>query len=289
MKRYTINDFNEQFPNEDACLEWLRRKRYPELIDCPTCKRPRRFHRVRSRKVYECDSCGFQISPTAGTILHKSRTPLKLWFYAVYLMANTRTGIAAKHLERELGVTYKTAWRMFSQIRKLMKGGSRPFEGTVESDETYFGGSRPGKRGRGAANKSVIHGIAERRGRLVAKVVPDVKARTLMSAIRTHVKPTAMIYTDELASYNNLSKTGYNHKRIRHSAKVYAMGDVHVNTIEGFWSLIKRGIDGANHSVSHKYLQTYLDSYSFRWNHRDDDQSMFVTLLNRLPQTLRAA
>ena len=120
MKKYSIMAFNEQFPTEDVCLEWLRNRLYPERINCPSCKKANLFHRVRTRKVYECDNCGYQLSPTAGTILHKSPTPLRSWFYAVFLMASTRTGISAKQLERELGVTYKTAWRMFTQIRKLM-------------------------------------------------------------------------------------------------------------------------------------------------------------------------
>src|SRR3990172_8719052 len=151
MRKYTLKDFETAFPDNDASLEWIRQKRWPERIECPTCHNVNKFHRVRNRKVYECDRCGYQLSPTAGTILHKSSTPLRYWFYALFVMASTRTGISAKQLERELGVTYKTAWRMFTQIRKLMDEGVSPLTGKVEADETYIGGGNAGGKGGGGA------------------------------------------------------------------------------------------------------------------------------------------
>ena len=177
MLKYTKKMFDQDFPTDDACLDWLRHRRWPERIDCPSCQKASKFHRVRTRKVYECDRCGHQLSPTADTILHKSRTSLRDWFYAVFLMANTRTGISAKQLERELGVTYKTAWRMFTQIRKMMAQGGGPLFGQVEVDETYIGGKRPGKRGRGAAGKTIAAGLVERGGRAIVQITPDVKAK----------------------------------------------------------------------------------------------------------------
>ncbi len=158
MTKYTINDFNKQFSDEGTCLDWLWQRRFPNGANCPVCQTVRKFHRVKSRKVYECDHCGYQISPTAGTILHKSPTPLRYWFYAVYLMASTKCGISAKQLQRELGVTYKTAWRMFKQIRNLMDEGMSPFKGQIEVDETYIGGKCPGKCGRGAGHKTIVLG-----------------------------------------------------------------------------------------------------------------------------------
>jgi len=283
MKTYSMKDFNQQFPDENACLEWLRQHRFPKLIPCPVCKQPRLFHRVSNRKVYECDRCGYQISPTAGTILHKSPTSLRSWFYAAFLMSSTRTGISAKQLQRELGVTYKTAWRMFTQIRKLMAEGVNPLSGQVEVDETYIGGKRPGTRGRGAAGKTVVIGLAERNGNAIAKVVPDVKAGTLLPMIIKNVSnDNTTVFTDELPSYNKVAKLGYAHEVVQHAAKQYVSGNAHVNTVESLWSTIKRGIDGVNHSVSPLYLQSYLDSYLFRYNHRKDEQPMFVSLLERL-------
>ncbi len=283
MKTYSMKDFNQQFPNEDACLEWLRQHRFPRMIPCPICKEPRLFHRVKARKVYECDRCGYQISPTAGTILHKSPTPLRSWFYAAFLMSSTRTGISAKQLQRELSVTYKTAWRMFKEIRKLMAQDVNPLTGQVEVDETYIGGKRAGTRGRGAAGKSVVMGMAEREGNAIAKVVPDIKAQTLLPMIVEHVSnENTTVFTDELHSYNKVAKLGYAHEVVQHAAKQYVSGNAHVNTVESLWSTIKRGIDGVNHSVSPLYLQSYLDSYLFRYNHRKDEQPMFQSLLERL-------
>jgi transposase-like protein len=284
MKTYTIKDFNQQFPDDDACLEWVRQHRFPKMIPCPVCKQPRLFHRVAKRKVYECDRCGYQISPTAGTILHKSPTPLRSWFYAAFLLSSTRTGISAKQLQRELGVTYKTAWRMFTQIRKLMSESINPLSGQVEVDETYMGGKRAGKRGRGASGKSVVLGMVERNGNAVAKVVPDVKARTLLPMIERRVakEGKTVVFTDELPSYNHVERLGYAHKIVQHAAKQYVCGIAHVNTVESLWSTIKRGIDGVNHSVSPLYLQSYLDSYVYRYNHRKDESPMFALLLGRL-------
>ena len=286
--KYTIKTFRHQFPDDDACLDWLRHRRWPERIACAKCGKANKFHRVRSRKVYECDYCGFQISPTAGTILHKSPTPLTHWFYAMFLMASTRTGISAKQLERELGVTYKTAWRMFSQIRKLMAEDVGGFTGGIEADETYIGGKRSGE-GRGPGGKTIAFGIVGRNGgRVMTQIVPNVKARTLLPVLWKHVPAYkgTRVYTDELASYNLLPKLGYVHGRVNHSQDEFVRGEVHTNTIDGFWSLVKRSIDGVHHSVSPKHLQSYLNSFAFRYNRRHSPEPMFAALADRLPAPL---
>ena len=257
---------------------------YPDGISCRQCGEVTRHYRLSDRKAYSCQECRTQVYPLAGTIFAKSSTPLKSWFYAMYLMASTRTGISAKQLECELGVTYKTALRMFRQIRDLMKEGNSPLFGEVEVDETYVGGKHSGKRGRGAEGKTVVVGMVERKGNARVVVTPDVKAKTLLPIIQEHI-PTAegtVIYTDELHSYDRLASLGYAHARVLHSAKKYVAGNAHVNNIEGLWSNIKRGIDGVNHAVSPKYLQGYLDNYVFRRNHRNDEQPMFVTLSGRV-------
>ena len=159
MNKYTIEQFNHQFPNDDACLEWLRNKLYPSKIYCTTCKKSTKHHRIKKRKVYGCDFCGHQISPTAGTIFHDSPTSLRLWFYAIYLISTTRCGISAKQLQRELGVTYKTAWRMFKQIRSMLDENALPLFNEVEVDETYVGGKRHGTTGLGAEGKTPVFGM----------------------------------------------------------------------------------------------------------------------------------
>ena len=233
-----------------------------------------------------------QISPMAGTIFEHSSTSLRLWYYAMYLMASTRCGISAKQIQRETGVTYKTAWRMFRQIRSLLSETDMQLEGeAVEVDEAYFGGKRKNGGGRRLRNdkgekvKSAVVGMVERKGgRVRASVVADTKSATLLETIREHVMPASTVFTDEYLSYDGLMhmKEGYKHKRINHSTKVYVMGDVHTNTIEGFWSLVKRGIGGVYHQVSHKYLQTYLDEYSFRYNRRDQGNLIFNAFLQRV-------
>jgi transposase-like protein len=286
--RYTIESFNKQFPDNDSCLDWLKAERWPEgLIPCGKCKEDRKHHRVTGRPAYACDYCGSMISPMAGTILEKSSTALRTWFYAMYLMSATRCGISAKQIQRETGVTYKTAWRMFKQIRTLMSEEVSLEGEAVEMDETYVGGrGRKGsKRGRGAEHKTCVVGAVQRGGNVIAIAGSDASSKTLHSVAKEYILPSSIVHTDEWRGYNGLGKVnGYQHRRINHSEKVYVMGDIHTNTIEGFWSLVKRGIGGVYHSVSKKYLQTYLDEYSFRYNRRNSGQPMFTSLFEQVAE-----
>lgn len=284
MRKYTIHDFNQRFPDDDACLDYIRDLIYLDGIVCRYCDTKTKHHRIKGRKAYSCQRCGMHIYPLAGTIFEKSRTPLKSWFYAMFLMSVTRCGISAKQLERELGVTYKTAWRMFHKIRDLMGEDVAPFSGEVEMDETYIGGRRRGdKRGRPGkdSHKVPVAGVVQRGGKVAALVTKDAKKRTLMPIVEEKVLPETMVYTDELKSYDSLGEKGYKHERIPHAEKVYVVGNVHTNTIEGFWSLLKRGISGVYHSVSEKHLQRYLNEYTFRYNHRDDERALFETVGER--------
>jgi transposase len=199
--QYSLMEFMREFPDDATCLEWLWRNRYsPDgtHAQCVRCQKRRRFKRyetTQQRQSWTCLGCGHHLHPTAGTIFHKSSTSLHLWFYAIYLMTSTRCGISAKQLERELGVTYKTAWRIAHEIRHvLMDQGTDPFSGSVEADETYFGGSRRGtKRGRPGpgSHKAAAFGVVERgrRGRVLAVTVPNVKRVTLLSHVQRRVLP----------------------------------------------------------------------------------------------------
>lgn len=282
MERYTVTQFNQDFPDNDTCLEWLKNHLYPDGIHCPICNRITKHHKDASRPSYSCDYCGHHFHPTMGTIFEKSTTPLKLWFHAIYLMSSTRCGISAKQIERETGVTYKTAWRMFKQIRSLLNEDTKPLTGEVEVDETYVGGTRRGKRGRSAEGKAKVLGAAQRQGKVIANVVPDVKRHTLVPFMAHNVQRDATLFTDEFPSYDHMARIGYKHLRIEHHLRVYARGNIHTNSIEGFWSLVKRGISGVYHAVSPKYLQSYLDEYSFRYNHRKDEKAMFKTVLGQI-------
>lgn len=286
--RFTIQDFNTQFPNDDACLDWLKDSRWPTgMIPCEKCGKDRKHYRVTGRPAYACDRCGSMVSPMAGTIFEKSSTSLRIWFYAMYLMASTRCGISAKQLQRETGVTYKTAWRMFKQIRTLMSEEVSLEGEAVEMDETYVGGKRRnGSRGRKTdGNKTCVVGVVERtgKGRVVAMPVTDASKQTLHGIAKEYILPESTVFTDEWTGYHGLDQVnGYQHKRINHSAGVYVMGDVHTNTIEGFWSLVKRGIGGVYHSVGKEYLPTYLNEYTWRYNRRNSDKPMFSLLLEQV-------
>jgi transposase-like protein len=289
MERYSILDFERDFADDAACLEWLRGYLYPDGIFCKVCNAVTTHHRVRTRPSYSCDRCGHHEHPMAGTIFQDSRTPLRLWFRAIFLMAQTRCGISAKQLERELGVTYKTAWRMFHLIRSLLAEDVTDLGGTVEVDETYIGGKPRAhmtkQEAARARNKIVVQGMVERSGRVRAQVNPTFP---LLGNVTKHVLPEAMVYSDETPAYERLPKFGYVHRRVHHTQRIYVFGDVHTNTIEGFWSLVKRGISGAYHSVSAKYLQSYFDEYSFRYNHRNDERPMFLTFIAQVAKASSA-
>jgi transposase len=291
MERYTFKDFERDFPTDGACLEWLKNHLYPNGIFCETCHKVTKHHKVTSRKSYSCQFCGHHVHPTAGTIYHKSSTSLRTWFHAIFLMSSTRCGISAKQLERETGVTYKTAWRMFRQIRKMLEENHAPLSGQIEADETFYGGLSKNMHkdvrarkitGTGGSGKIVVAGVAQRQGKVVAKVVPDRLSETLMSFVEEKVLPSSVVFTDELPAYNPLPASGYEHKRVHHAAKVWVKGDAHTNSVEGFWSLVKNGLRGVNHSVSAKYLQSYLNEYAFRYNRRFDTRPMFESFLTQV-------
>lgn len=286
MKRYTRKDFDRQFPNDAACLEWLKNRLYPNGIYCKNCEQITKHYRVKSRPSYSCEHCGNHVHPTADTIFHKSPTALTTWFYAIFLMAQTRCGISAKQIERETGVTYKTAWRMFKQIRSMLSPEkSGPIGGKkqqVEMDETYFGG-KTSRGGRASAAdpraKTPIVGVVQRKGEVRAFVAADVKFDTLIGIAKEHVLPESTVFTDDFSAYGGFGARFHEHRRINHSEKVYVVGDCHTQTIDGFWMLVKTGIRGVYHNVGHHYLQTYLNEYSFRYNHRRDTTPMFETFM----------
>jgi len=196
MKKYTTKDFDNEFPDDGSCLEWIKSHRWPDGITCVKCSKVTKHHRIKGRNCYSCDNCGTQIYPTAGTIFHKSTTPLRIWFEAIYRMASTRCGISAKQIQREMGVTYKTTWRMFHQIRALLGEDIINLDGKVEVDETYIGGKRKGKRGRGAEGKSKVIGAVQRGGKVVAQVAPDVKRHTIVPFVNKKVSRDATLYTE---------------------------------------------------------------------------------------------
>ncbi len=283
MKKLTIKDFFAAFPTDDACLEHLMQTRFGETLPCPRCGKTGRFAKLTGLPAYACPWCGHHIHPMQGTPFERTHTALQKWFYAMYMFTTTRNGVAAKELQRSLGVTYKTAWRMGHEIRKYMGkvDGDPPLEGHVEIDETYIGGRRKGVGSGGwRQNKTIVVGIVERDGEAMTQVVPDTKKVTLEPVVFANIAPGTIVTTDENPSYGDLSRSGYRHAAINHSAKEYVRGIHHTNTVEGFWAIVKRTIRGTHIHVSAKHLPKYLGEIEYRFNmRREPSWALFQRLL----------
>lgn len=290
---FPVREFFSRFPDERACLEHIMAVRFGgTALDCPSCGSvAAQFHKLNERRVYACPHCLFQIAPTANTILHDTRTPLVSWFYAMYLFCTTRHGVSGKELQRQLGVTYKTAWRMGMQIRKLTENTENfdaLLSGHVEIDEAYVGGRTTGaNRGRSTETKTVVVGLMERKGRMVARVVPNARTVSLRPIVLETVAPGTIVSTDELRSYGLLTKDGYRHGRVNHAQKEYARYvckslTFHTNTVEGFWRLFKASVRSTHVHVSPKHMQRYLNEFAFRVNHRERVNGMFDLLVGAL-------
>jgi transposase-like protein len=282
QEKFTIADFLKRYPNDDVCLDQIFKLRYGSMDGCTGCGvAGARYYRVKSRKCYECGECGKQIYPLAGTVMHGTQTKLTLWFFAIYLFASTKNGISAKELERQLGVAYKTAWRMGHLIRVLMNDSKMPLKGIVEIDETLFGGKGKIKRGWAAEKKTCLFGMMERGGRVKVMAVPNRQHDTLMPIITSNIIFGSMIHTDEYKGYGRLSAYGYGHKKVVHSKFQWVNGDVTTNSMEGYWSNLKKSIFGTHTYISPRYMQNYLNEFAFRHNNRKG-RAMFDAILCRI-------
>jgi transposase-like protein len=262
-----------QYSTDEKCREILTKLRWPEGVTCPRCKE-RRVSWIQGRKQFECASCRYQFSVTTGTIFNDTHLPLEKWFAATYLLCEAKKGMSACQVQRTLGMSYKTAWYLCHRIRAAMAATEKPMlDGTVEMDETYVGGKNIGK-GKVARwdNKQVVVGIRKRNGDLRFFHAADAKSGTLAQYIRENISEDVdVIITDDYSSHPvAMKKAGVKapHKTINHSSKVYVMGDVHTNTVESAFSLLKRGIMGTWHKVSAKHLPAYLEEMTFRFNRR---------------------
>lgn len=252
---------------------------------CPSCGVETTFHRIAARKAYSGAACGHHIYPCAGTIFQDSRTPLTVWYYAIYLFIATRHGVSGKELQRQLGVTYKTAYRIGQQIRDLM-GKADTFvalRGHVEIDETYVGGRMTGSgKGLRTANKTVVIGLKQRGGRIVTEIIPNVKTTSIKPVVLATVEPGTTISTDELLSYGLLNKYGYDHGSVNHKAKEWKNGVHHTNSLESYWSLFKNSVRSTHIHISQQHMQRYLNEFSFRMNHREQGNLMFDLVVGAL-------
>jgi hypothetical protein len=286
LKGPSVRQFQKRFPDEDTCLNHLMRTRFGERLTCFKCQKEATYYRTKGRRSFTCEHCGYQVYPTAGTPFESTRTPLTDWFYVMFLFCASRNGVAAKEVQRQLGVTYKTAWRMCNLIRNYMGyvDGDYPIGGpgkTVEADETFIGG----KDELGKDDKAIVLGLVERGGDVVTRVVQARTKNHLIPHIVKFVKPGSKINTDEASNFKLLKERyGFDHEMVDHSAKEYVRGDVHTNSIEGFWSNVKRGINGTYIHVSKKHLASYLREFEYRHNLRNASYLMFDCLLAAFPR-----
>jgi len=270
-----------QFPTNEDCLRYLEKVRWGKTPVCPYC-RAAKSTPVDKELRHHCNNCNTSYSVTVNTIFHKTKADLQKWFLAISLILNAKKGISARQLARDIEVNKNTAWYMGMRIREAMLQDRELLNGIVEVDETYVGGkSRPGSRpGRGTSKAPVV-GLAQRDGRVTASKVSSVDAKTLSRIVRENVNvQESTVITDQFRGYAKL-KTFVNHQSINHSVS-WGIGDVHTNTIEGFWSLLKRGMIGQYHQVSVRHLQQYVNEFCYRYNHRKNPEIFEHTLQKAL-------
>lgn len=276
----TFIEFIKKFPTEQKATEYFIHLRFGNNLTCPQCGATKGVYRLPPRYVI-CTDCQNSYSVFQGTIFHHSKLDIRKWFYAINIFLNDKKGVSGCNLTREIGVTYKTAWRILHQIRAAMGNqiNDKLFCGIVEVDESYFGSRaarthHKDKRGRGTSKTPVV-GIIEQNSGLVKTQVmlPDSEGKTLSGSqllefIEKRITPETTVITDMFRGYNYVGKK-YPHKTVNHSAGEYSRGNgIHINTIEGFWSIGKRSLIGVYHQVSQKYLQRYMWEWSYRVNHR---------------------
>lgn len=270
-----IIEIYQKFPTQEDCIKHLELVKWNNIPICPYCKSTNQTPEKDSHR-YHCNSCNTGYSVTVGTIFHHTHLDLQKWFLAISLVLDAKKGYSARQLSRNISVTKDTAWRILMQIRKAFVDDHALLEGIVEADETYIGGAaknkhknkkQDGTQGRSTKDKTPIIGILQREGKIIAKKSNDTTSKTLTKFIKDNVKKGSTISTDEWIGYNKVSSL-FNHLVVTHKSGQYVNGNAHTNTIEGFWSLFKRGIVGQYHQISAKYIDKYVSEFCFRYNNR---------------------
>jgi hypothetical protein len=281
VHQLTAAQFDKFFPNEDACAKYLVARRWPEGVRCPRCGNPAVYDLPSRKWHWQCEECapdGYRFSHLVGTIFENTNKPLKDWFRVVHLMLTSKKGISALQIYRFLGFgSYRTAWSMCHKIRTALMENIEQLAGIVEVDETFVGGKAKnrhkdkrgdGSGGTGGAGKAIVVGAVRRKGNVVARVIDNVQASTLEGFVREAVShKVSLLCTDQWVGYKHLNKE-FPHATIDHARGQYVVGAIHTQTIEGFWSLIKRGMVGTYHKVGRKYLALYVAEFQFRYNNR---------------------
>lgn len=269
------------FQNDDKAREYLERLRWPEGQVCPHCGVIGKHYQLEGKShragLWKCKDCREQFSVTVGTVFERSKIPLSKWLMAVYLLCSSKKGMSSHQLHRMLGITYKSAWFMTHRIREAMKtnpgGLLGSGGGTVEADETFWLNSKRSKKGRaykgrGFEHKEKIVSLVERNGQVRSFHVPQVNAANLRPILKANMAADAHLMTDDYSAYFLLGKEFASHSVVKHSKKEYVRGKAHTNTVEGYFSLLKRGLIGTYHHVGAQHLQRYVSEFDFRYNNR---------------------
>jgi len=284
IHQMTIPQWEAAFPTDDACKAYLTKNRWPVGVRCPRCGSDHVFELKTMAFKWECMDCGegvsYRFSVLVGTVFENTNVGLRQWFRVIHTMLTSKKGVSAHQIYRTMGFgSYRTAWYMCHRIRAaLVDKEFRKLMGIVEVDETYIGGKdknkhwdkRSGHGGGEGSGKEIVIGAAQRKGKVVARVIENTRTETFEQFVREAVSTDcSLLSTDEHSAYRRLSKD-YPHHAVRHQAKQYVVGAIHTNTIEGFWSIMKRGIMGTFHKVSRKYLPLYVAEFEFRYNNRSN-------------------
>jgi len=277
MSKSTISTFElfQMFPDEDTARTYLEARLWPNGAVCPTCANSDRIT-PRQKGFYRCNACQLDFTIRTGTIFERSHIPLHKWLYSMYLLVTARKGISSMQLAKEIGITQKSAWFMLGRLREACAGELDKLQGTVEADESFFGGKEANKHeskklrsGRGSVGKTAVVGLRERGGRTIAYPVPNTDKENLEGAVLENVEVGTQLMTDESTSYAGIGGLFFDHDTVNHSAGEYSRGDVNTNSIESVWAVMKRGMYGVYHHASAKHLHRYVDEFTFRLNDGD--------------------
>lgn len=263
----SIDDLNNLYPNNESVMQSIFDMRFKEKF-CPKCGSETKFYRVKKRQSFACKDCGYQIYPLAGTIFNRTHISLKSWMFVIFLFSKSKHGISAAEISRMIGVSYKTAFKMGHKIRSLMTQPKGKLKGIVEADEAYLGGEMIfiGEK-RYWKNKVAMIGAVEQGGRVKSQIIDGSSATTIIPYVNSNIRKGSTLFTDQAAVYRR-TKENYKHRTVNHRRHSYSYNGVHTNTIEGFWSHLKRALKGTYHGVSPAHLQKYIDECVFRHNNR---------------------